>query len=110
MFIGNFDRFIQIQSKTTTKNSFGEEIESWVLVEEVYAEKFDKVRNEKFEANQKIYYEESTFSIYYIENINAQMRIIDVDENKYYEIIGVKEIGYKEGLTLTTIYKDNFNE
>ncbi|MEB2775229.1 head-tail adaptor protein [Algoriphagus sp. D3-2-R+10] len=109
MYIGNFNRLIQIQQPLTIKNSFGEEIISWELLEDVYAEKYDKlVRNEKFEANQKIGYEESIFSIYYIEGVNSTMRIYSIDDDKYFEIVGVKEIGFKEGLQLMAYIKDNF--
>lgn len=109
MFIGNFNRYIRIEYPTYTKNTFGEDVETWLTLEEVYAEKFERVgRTEKIQSNQLVGVESTVFSIYFIEGINSKMRIYLVDEDKYFEIEGIKEIGYKEGLQLYCYSKDNF--
>lgn len=108
MQIGNFDRQIKIESKATIKNSFGEEEITWTEFETVYAEKVDKVNKEMFQANQLNSIVTTVFNIYYLEGIIAKMRLIDLDTNVIYEIDGLREIGYKDGLQLFTYTKDRF--
>ncbi len=108
MHIGTFDRFIRIEQKSVSKNTFGEEVEEWVEVESMHAEKYDKVNKESFQANQKTAIVSTVFTFYFLEGITETMRIIDLDSNKVYEIEGIKEIGHKEGLQLFTYTKDRF--
>tara|TARA_R110000850_G_scaffold32792_4_gene90145 strand:+ start:630 stop:956 length:327 start_codon:yes stop_codon:yes gene_type:complete len=108
MNIGTFDRMLRIEEQSTIKNTFGEEVVSWIEFETVYAEKYDKVNKESFQANQLISIVSTVFNIYYLEGINVQMRAIDLDTNTVYQIEGIKEIGYKEGLQLITYTKDRF--
>mgnify|MGYP003657108037 CR=1 FL=1 len=108
MNIGTFDRMIRIEEVSASKNSFGEEVTQWVEFETVYAEKYDKVNRETFEANQLTAIVNTVFTIYYMEGINETMRVIDLDTGSIYQIVGVKEIGYKEGLQLFTYSKDRF--
>lgn len=108
MLVGTFDRMIRIEQKTVSKNTFGEEVEEWIEVETMFAEKYDKVNEESFQANQLTTIVGTVFTIYFLEGINERMRLLDLDSNTVYEIEGIKEIGYKEGLQLFTYTKDRF--
>lgn len=108
MYIGNFDRLLKIETPQVTKNSFGEEEIMWIEFTKIYGEKTERITiGEKHQSNQKVYIESITFSTYFEEGVNTRMRIIDIDENKLYQIVGVREIGYKEGLQIIVEYKDN---
>lgn len=109
MNIGSFDRYIRIEKPIYTKNNFGEENVEWEILEEVYANKFERSNLvEKFEGNQKVSIIHTVFTIYYIEGITTKDRIVVVDTDEIYEIEGIKEINYKEGLQLYCYNKDRF--
>ncbi|WP_449495062.1 phage head closure protein [Belliella filtrata] len=108
MNIGNFDRMLKIEQESTTKNTYGEEVIEWVEFESVFAEKYDKVNKESFQANQLTAIVSTVFTIYFIEGLTEKMRLVDIDTDTIYQIEGIKEIGYKEGLQLITYTKDRF--
>jgi head-tail adaptor len=109
MFIGNFNRSIVIENPVKVKNSYGEESIEWAVLDVVYAEKFQRsIRNEKFEANQKVAVQYTVYTIYYMDGITTESRIIDEDTGEIFEIEGIKEINYQEGLQLYCYSKDRF--
>ncbi|MCH7411157.1 phage head closure protein [Belliella sp. DSM 111904] len=99
---------LKIEQESTTKNTYGEEVIEWVEFESVFAEKYDKVNKESFQANQLTAIVSTVFTIYFIEGLTEKMRLVDIDTDTIYQIEGIKEIGYKEGLQLITYTKDRF--
>ncbi|MCH7396563.1 head-tail adaptor protein [Belliella sp. DSM 107340] len=109
MYIGNFNRYISFYENVTTKNSYNEPVSTFTKVYECDAEKYDKVNTERFEANQNIVSEITFFTIHFPDfEIDNTYLILDEDSNKVYEIKGIKEIGYEEGLQLITQHKSRF--
>lgn len=108
MRIGEFNRYIKIEAPVVLIDTFGQEVNSWETIYEGWASKYTRVTDERYEANQKVGYETTIFSLHYEPNIKSIFRLIDIDDNIEYDILGVKEVGYKEGLQIYTKTKDNY--
>ncbi len=108
MRLGDLDRYIRIEAGVVVIDTFGQETNTWETVYEGWSSKWTKMSDEKWEANQKVNIELTIFTIHYEPNIRAIFRLIDVDDNIEYDILGIKEIGYKEGLQIYTKTKDNY--
>lgn len=100
MNIGRLDRYITLQSVSTSVDSYGQPIESfstlanvWAKIE--YASEVEKFENEQLKAVSSI-----NFTIRYRTDVTEQMQI-SYDSNTY-EITGIAEIGRGEGLKLKT--------
>lgn len=89
MFIGKLDRRITIQSYTTAKNDYGEDIRTWSDYLTIWAGINFKRGNEVFEADQLTAVNEVKFVIRYNSNINETMRI--VYESNNYDITFIEE-------------------
>lgn len=109
MNVGGFDRLVRIEEESVTRNSYGEEVIEWVEVETVFAEKYDKLNRESFQANQLVASTSTIFTMHFLDGITERMRLVDLDTNVIYQIEGIKEVGYREGLQLLTFTKDRFS-
>ena len=100
MNIGRLDRYITLQSVSTSVDAYGQPVESFSTLASVWAKIEYKSEVEKFE-NEKLRSVSSIdFTIRYRTDITEQMRI-SYDSNTY-QITGIAEIGRGEGLKLKT--------
>ena len=105
--IGDLDRRIEIESPTSTVNSYGERTSSFATAYTVWA-KIDWKRSNRNEDSQELV--QTTDLTFYIRNIGVTIvgtyRI--KYDSKYYYIHGIKEVdGRKQFLELETKLKDN---
>lgn len=96
------DRRIEIQYPSRTKNDIGEETETWVRFARVWANARPLRAAERFasamERESKVY----TFRIRWLKNVEPDMRIVFDSQN--YRIIGIAEMGRRDGLEITAEY------
>ena len=99
---GRRDRRIRIERYAVTKSSSGAEVKTWAAVATVWAEKLDLSDGERVAAAEVSAEITTRFRILYsstVASVNAKDRIVLGDFT--YDILGVKEIGTREGLEIT---------
>jgi SPP1 family predicted phage head-tail adaptor len=96
---------ISVYVPTKVKNSVGQVTETLNHYNDFYASKYDWQNREQYEGSQLIVSDIKIFTIYYDENISTEY-VIDFDGKKY-NIRGIKEVGYREGLEITAQFKSN---
>jgi SPP1 family predicted phage head-tail adaptor len=99
MRAGKMDRRVTIQSNTTSRNSYGEETDSWSTLATVWAEVRHLRGDEKFLAKAVTTEKVITVRIRYRSDVTTQNRL--VWESNNYDITEVAEIGRREGLEIT---------
>lgn len=87
------------------KNSVGQLKETLQHYSDFFASKYDWQNREQYEGKQLIESDIKVFRTYYDPNINTDY-VIDY-EGKIYNIRGVKELGYRQGLEITAQFKSN---
>lgn len=102
MIIGLMDRRIEFQTYTPTTNSAGGDTPAWTKHLEVWAQAKPLKAAERFEANQFREVKAYTFITRYRASIVSSMRILYNGE--YYKIIGLAELGRRDGLEITAEY------
>ena len=99
MRAGRLDRYVAIYSFTKTRNSFGEDIPAESLVTNAWCEKREVQGNERWVSKQYLAEVEAVFVTHYIQGIGAKM--ILRYEGQDYDILGVVEIGRREGIAIS---------
>lgn len=102
MNVGAMNRLVEIQEPVRTKNSMNEDVVTWRTFGRVWAERKIRMAPERNAASQVRAVESHNYLIWFQEDLTTEMRIYD--EGKYYQILGVAEIGTHEGQELTTEY------
>lgn len=96
MRAGELDRKVRLERFTTAPNDYGEPIETWVLIAEVWASRAVLSGREMYEgdriAGEALY----RFRMYYRSDLDTTCRIVYDGQN--YDIKAVAEIGRREGL------------
>ena len=104
MNIGGLDRRIKIQSYTTNTNPYGELLEVWTDLDEVWAQIERKpTATEKNSSEQMVSVNSVVFIIRYsstTKTIKPHHRV--KYDNKYYNILGVHEVGRQDRIRLIT--------
>jgi SPP1 family predicted phage head-tail adaptor len=100
MNIGKMDRRIVIQSATTTVDTFGQRNETWADRRKTWAAKRDEFASERIEAGQVVEVSRTTWTIRHDPNLKHTERI--EYEGEIYYILGVMELGRKEGQRVLT--------
>lgn len=98
MHAGKLDRRIVIQLKSLSQNAYGEAIETWADLAEVFAQYLTGGGNERFSSAQVYAETQGRFRIRWRADITPQHRI--VFDGKEWDILAVDEIGRKEGLEI----------
>jgi len=102
MLTGKMDRLITIQSNSPSQDSYGEPIESWSELDQVYAEKMNPRVAERFTGQQFAGFKGLVWRIRWRSDITAAlaplMRISY--DSVTYGIKGVYEIGRNQELIL----------
>jgi len=99
MQLGTLDRYVTIQQATKAQDAAFQEIETWSTYAQVWARKMDIRPRDRFAADQVIEEEITTFRVHYMSALTVEMRV--VHDSKTYEIIGIAELGRREGLDVT---------
>ena len=102
MKAGDLNRYITIQTKTTSRSDSGRNYETWSTLANVWAAKLPRTGNEGVEADRNVYRIFDEWEIYYLSTVTPMCRIYDSDAGVYYNIVSVEEVGYKEGMKLKT--------
>lgn len=97
---GSRDRYIEIQSNTPTEGDGGEQVPSWSTLDNVWAKKLSAKAAEKWTGEQFQGYRTVVWEILYRTDITNLQRVVYDSVN--YDVLGVTEVGYKQGLMLIT--------
>lgn len=97
MLTGQMVHKLKILKPKSTVNDYNEKLEQ-VLVADVWASKVDFGVNERFASGRDLAIRAGRFHIHYRKDLTDQMVVLF--ENRTYQIIGIKELGYREGLEL----------
>lgn len=95
-------RLITIERATMAQDATGQDIETWATLAQVYAEKLDVSDSERIAAAEVSANITARFRLLWSEaydDVNPKDRI--TFEGKTYDIFGVKEIGFHEGIEIT---------
>lgn len=104
MEAGKYDRWIEIERYTTTKNPLGGETKTWENLTSVWASYWPISDGEKWRAEQVSEVATARFRIRYdgpVADVNITGKDRIVFEGDVFEINGVKEIGRKVDIELT---------
>ncbi len=96
MRAGELDRKVRLERRTTAQNDYGEPIETWVLIAEVWASRAVLSGRELFDSDQIAAELMYKFRMYYRSDLDATCRIVYGGQN--YDIQAVSELGRREGL------------
>jgi len=109
MMSGKMDKYIVIEQPTYTVSTKTnqKEVASWSTYVSVSAKRVIKQSAEVFEEGQLVLKDviEWSFRYYDAESIASDMRVSF--DSEYYYIIGLRELGRKDGWLLMTIKRDN---
>lgn len=118
MRAGRLDRLITIQRKTVTSSDSGDVVETWTTLIERRAAGYRPLRgDERFTGEQLVGTEQVEFRIRYslnVADLSQRDRIVypaladespeNVPQTRYvFDILGVNEIGRREGLLVTAL-------
>lgn len=104
---GKMNRLISIEQPITSKNNYGEPVTTWAKIADVWAKREDKSGLEDQEGAQLVAQAKVIWTMYYINGLHERMRVKD-ENGALYDINFIQEIGYKEGLAITTEKKDSY--
>lgn len=99
-----------IQRSIVVDDGFGEPVQTWEDVREIWAEKIERTSSntERFVADQRQSDRWLVFRIRWTRAITAMERVIF--EGRAYDILYVSEIGRREGVELGTKGSDRFED
>ena len=88
--MGGLNRLIEVQHRTVTRDSFGGEIETWVTLANVWAEKLSTKPAERFikTSARTVNLSQARFRILQRDDLDETMRVID-DHGTRWGIIGI---------------------
>lgn len=98
MNVGTLNRRIRIEQATTEDDAYGEPIKTWAVFDHVWAEVLPLSAREQFQAQQVNRDITLKIRIHYRSDLTEQMRLIF--DGEYYDIQGITEIGFREGIEL----------
>jgi SPP1 family predicted phage head-tail adaptor len=92
---GRLDRRLTLQRRTLIENDYGEAVETWTTLATVWAEKIPVRGSERYASMQTVAEVEERFKIRYRKGLTPLDRV--VCEGITYDVLGVLEIGRREG-------------
>jgi len=96
--VGTLRRRIRIEQATTSADAYGEPIKIWGVLDQVSAEVLPLTVSEQFRAQQINREITLKMHIHYRADVTELMRILY--DGDYYDIHGITEVGFREGLEL----------
>ena len=107
MNVGQLDRKVTLQTWTTSRDSFGQPVETWSDLAQVWAKKSDRVASEVTSGGQVVEVVRTVWTIRHRTDFDSRHRIKTQDAAPaYYYVTGVQEIGRRVGLKITTEKRD----
>lgn len=100
MNAGKLDRRITIETPVITYDEWNHPQKSWGQLALVWASKTDRTESEVTELSQTVAINRTVWTIRWRDDITTAQRI--QYNNDLYEIKGIKELGRREGLQITT--------
>ena len=104
MPLGKLDRYITIQTFTTSPNSYGEEIKTWSTYLSCWAQRVEASGGEGVTFDQVVAKQTIDFRVRYDSGINEKMRILY--DSDYYNIENIQEEKRRDYLMLKTYKVD----
>lgn len=104
MRIGTLDRRVEIQSLTTAKDDWNYDITTWGTLATVWAARADRSSGEVTELMKTVQLNRTEWTIRYRSDVDTTMRV--EYDGIYYYIVGLIQVGRKEGLVLITELRD----
>lgn len=99
MRAGKLDRRVIFQTKSTTKNPYGEKaVTGWSDTFTTWANVTELKGKEKYEASQLVEKADIKLKIRYRTNVDEQMRF--AYNSNYYDIYSITELGRQDGLEI----------
>ncbi len=106
--LGEFRYYYKSFKPTSTIDNVGQPHLENVFHSDFYGSKYQWQNREQYEGNQLIESDIIVIKTYYDKDINTSFTIVDEDE-KEYNVRGVKEIEYKTFMEITAQSKSNKN-
>ena len=101
MNAGRLDRKISIQEPTTTRDAFGQSVDTFAEVAKVWAQRRDISAKEATETDQPVASTRTEWTIRWRSDIRETWRVVTTtDRIQTFEIVGILELGRREGLRL----------
>ena len=94
--VGKLNRRITIEQATETADAYGEPIKTWAELVSLWANVWPVSNTERFASAQIGREVELRMHVHYRSDITEEMRVLF--DGHYYDIQGIKEIGFREGL------------
>ena len=109
MIIGRMERKIVIEQPTYTvsENSNDKYVSGWTTYKSCFASWVHKQSNEVFETGQMVAKDTYEWKVRYFDAPDVKMDMRVSYDSGYYYLVGIKELGRKEALLLTSIKRDN---
>lgn len=99
MRAGKLDRRITLRAKSTTKNSFGEDVVTWTDVATVWAEWLPKGGSERWASQRVIDTADGAFQIRYRSDVDALDEVLF--DGAQYRVLGQpQELGRRQALLI----------
>lgn len=105
MNVGKLDRNIDLQTQTTTRDDFGQVVETWTTLASVWGGKADVLSSEVTSAGQVVEILRTVWTVRFRNDISTKHRIRYRESGgglTYFYITGLQEIGRRVGLKITT--------
>ena len=98
--IGRLDRRITLSKLVTTNDPYGEPIETWVPIGDVWAERRDETVREVVMSGGLTAVVISSFRIRYRKGLDETNRVRDLNQARDYDVLGIEWLDRDEGLLL----------
>ena len=98
MRAGALDRRVTLRGKISDANAYGEQIETWIDIDTIWAQRKELRGSERWEAQRVNPMVECKYVIRWRSDVTAKHRL--VDGSRDYDIKAVLELGRHEGLEL----------
>jgi len=98
MKAGRMDRVVTLRQATVAQDDYGQPIETWTDLAEVWASRVELKGAERWAAKQVLSEISAKYWIRWRDDVTDRLRL--VDDSTEYNIQAVSEIGRREGLEL----------
>jgi SPP1 family predicted phage head-tail adaptor len=98
--VGRLDRRIGLSALVTTTDEYGEVIETWVPIGEVWSERRDETVREVVVSGALAAIVVSSFRIRYRKGLTETTRVHDLGQQRDYDVVGIEWLDRDEGLLL----------
>ena len=106
---GNLDRYIVIESPTysISADTNDKYVSGWTTYKSCFASYKHMQSQEVFESGQMVAKDTYEWKVRYYDAPDVKMDMRILYDSEYYYLVGIKELGRKEALSLPSIKRDN---